>query len=75
MIELPVNTPSWVDYPPFPGFFEAKAILLGRMGRHENALEIYVYRLHDYLKAEEYAHLLPPPAAHSTRLQVLQSGL
>lgn len=45
------------------GFFEAKAILLGRMGRHENALEIYVYRLHDYLKAEEYAslpYLLPP---------------
>ncbi|KAF9647158.1 hypothetical protein BDM02DRAFT_3170498 [Thelephora ganbajun] len=41
---------------PSEGFFEAKAILLGRMGRHENALEIYVYRLHDYLKAEEYCN-------------------
>jgi len=42
------------DCPRFLGFFEAKAILLGRMGRHENALETYVYKLHDYLKAEEY---------------------
>jgi hypothetical protein len=35
--------------------FEARAILLGRLGRHEHALELYVYRLQDYLKAEEYA--------------------
>ncbi|KAI0690617.1 hypothetical protein BC835DRAFT_1363553 [Cytidiella melzeri] len=34
--------------------FEAKAILLGRSGRHDNALEIYVYRLQDFIKAEEY---------------------
>ena len=33
--------------------FEAKAVLLGRMGRHDGALEIYVYRLQDFLKAEE----------------------
>lgn len=33
--------------------FEARAILLGRLGRHDQALELYVYRLHDYLKAEE----------------------
>lgn len=33
--------------------YEAKAILLGRMGRHDNALEIYVYRLQDFVKAEE----------------------
>ena len=54
---------SWVVHPRFTGFFEAKAILLGRMGRHENALEIYVYRLHDHLKAEEcvwFLHLLAP---------------
>ena len=31
------------------------------MGRHENALEIYVYRLHDYLKAEESVSLLHLP--------------
>ncbi|KAF9560733.1 hypothetical protein CPC08DRAFT_636245 [Agrocybe pediades] len=34
--------------------FEARAILLGRLGRHDQALETYVYRLQDYLKAEEH---------------------
>ncbi|KAK0495160.1 hypothetical protein EDD18DRAFT_1170925 [Armillaria luteobubalina] len=34
--------------------FEARAILLGRLGRHDQALELYAYRLHDYMKAEEY---------------------
>jgi hypothetical protein len=33
--------------------FEARAILLGRLGRHDQALELYAYRLQDYLKAEE----------------------
>ncbi|KAF9509816.1 hypothetical protein BS47DRAFT_1411338 [Hydnum rufescens UP504] len=32
----------------------SRAILLGRLGKHEAALEIYVYRLHDYSEAEEY---------------------
>lgn len=32
---------------------EARAILLGRLGRHDQALELYVHRLRDYLKAEE----------------------
>lgn len=31
---------------------EARAILLGRMGKHEEALKIYVYRLQDYSAAE-----------------------
>jgi hypothetical protein len=43
----------------FSDLFEARAILLGRLGRHEHALELYVYRLQDYLKAEEYALQLP----------------
>ncbi|KAJ7236270.1 hypothetical protein B0H12DRAFT_1026995 [Mycena haematopus] len=34
--------------------FEARAILLGRFGRHDQALELYVYRLQDYLKAEKH---------------------
>ncbi|XAO26749.1 hypothetical protein I312_105589 [Cryptococcus bacillisporus CA1280] len=33
---------------------EARAILLGRMGKHEEALKIYVYRLQDYAAAESY---------------------
>jgi hypothetical protein len=34
--------------------FEARAILLGKLGRHDSALELYVYRLRDYAKAERY---------------------
>ena len=33
--------------------YEAKAILLGRLGRHDGALEIYAYRLQNFQKAEE----------------------
>nr|ODN85587.1 hypothetical protein L203_04837 [Cryptococcus depauperatus CBS 7841] len=33
---------------------EARAILLGRMGKHEEALKIYVYKLEDYYAAESY---------------------
>lgn len=33
--------------------FEARAILLGRLGRHDQALELYVYWLQDFKKAEE----------------------
>ena len=35
------------------GLFEARAILLGKLGRHDQALELYAYRLQDYLKAEQ----------------------
>ncbi|KAL4784068.1 vacuolar sorting protein 39 domain 1-domain-containing protein [Aspergillus varians] len=38
-----------------PEFFEARAILFSKMGQHRQALEIYVFRLEDYVKAEEYA--------------------
>ncbi|KAI0324590.1 hypothetical protein GY45DRAFT_1331365 [Cubamyces sp. BRFM 1775] len=43
--------------------FEAKAILLGRLGRHDSALEVYVYRLQDYLKAEEYCKRVYQPGS------------
>jgi Vam6/Vps39-like protein vacuolar protein sorting-associated protein 39 len=33
--------------------YEARAILLGRLGRHDQALELYAYWLQDYLKAEK----------------------
>ncbi|KAH0832904.1 vacuolar sorting protein 39 domain 1-domain-containing protein [Lanmaoa asiatica] len=38
--------------------YEARAILLGRMGRHEHALELYVYKLGDFAKAEEHCKRL-----------------
>lgn len=36
---------------------EARAIVLGRLGKHTQALETYIYRLQDFAKAEEYVHL------------------
>ena len=38
-----------------PDLFEARAILLGRLGKHEAALDIYVNRLHDPAAAERFA--------------------
>ena len=35
------------------GFYEERAILLGKQGRHEEALAIYVQVLHDNRMAEE----------------------
>ncbi|OCH95424.1 hypothetical protein OBBRIDRAFT_816580 [Obba rivulosa] len=50
---------------PSDDLYEAKAILLGRLGRHDAALEVYVYRLHDYTKAEEYCRRVYAPGADS----------
>ncbi|TRM64266.1 hypothetical protein BD626DRAFT_556986 [Schizophyllum amplum] len=54
--------------------FEARAILLGRLGRHDQALELYVYRLQDYIKAEEYCKRLyaTSPAASGIFLTLLR---
>ncbi|KAI0073891.1 hypothetical protein K474DRAFT_1626886 [Panus rudis PR-1116 ss-1] len=41
--------------------YEAKAILLGRLGRHDGALETYVHRLQDFHKAEEYCKRIYDP--------------
>ena len=39
-----------------PRFYEARAIVLSKMGQHKQALEIYVFKLHDTAKAEEYCN-------------------
>lgn len=36
-----------------PYFYEAQAIVLSELGNHKQALEIYVFKLQDYEKAEE----------------------
>lgn len=36
-----------------PEFYEARAITFSKMGQHRQALEIYVFKLHDPEKAEE----------------------
>ncbi|KAA8895150.1 vacuolar sorting protein 39 domain 2-domain-containing protein [Sphaerosporella brunnea] len=37
-----------------PEYFECRAVVLSKMGRHKAALEIYVFKLHDHDKAEHY---------------------
>lgn len=36
-----------------PDFYEARAIAFSKMGQHKQALEIYVFKLNDTVKAEE----------------------
>ncbi|KAI0041201.1 hypothetical protein FA95DRAFT_1611206 [Auriscalpium vulgare] len=59
---------------PTDDLFEAKAILLGRLGRHDSALELYVYRLRDYDKAERYCKRIYKPDAdtHNIFLTLLR---
>lgn len=37
-----------------PGLYEERAIILGKLGRHEQALSIYVSVLGDIQRAKEY---------------------
>ncbi|CAK7203257.1 Vacuolar morphoproteinsis protein 6 [Sporothrix eucalyptigena] len=39
-----------------PAFYEAQATVLSNMGQHKQALEIYVFKMKDYEKAEEYCN-------------------
>ncbi|GAA5895940.1 Vam6p [Sporobolomyces salmoneus] len=39
---------------PSEDLHEVRAILLGRLGRHEGALQIYVYQIDDHATAEQY---------------------
>jgi hypothetical protein len=39
------------------GFFEERAIVLGKLGLHEEALAIYIHILHENRMAEEYVFL------------------
>ncbi|PWN43824.1 hypothetical protein IE81DRAFT_321996 [Ceraceosorus guamensis] len=44
---------------------EIRALLLGRLGQHESALKIYVGRLQDHEKAEEYCRKVWNASAHT----------
>ncbi|KAK7978754.1 hypothetical protein PG988_006244 [Apiospora saccharicola] len=39
-------------------FYEAQAVILSNMGSHKQALDIYVFKMQDYAKAEEYCNRL-----------------
>ena len=55
-----------------PNLFEARAIVLSKMGQHKQALDIYVFQLKDADKAEEYCNQIyltetataPAPTPH-----------
>jgi Vam6/Vps39-like protein vacuolar protein sorting-associated protein 39 len=49
-----------------PEFHEARAILFSKMGNHKQALEIYVFKLDDPAKAEEYCNEMHLEAATNT---------
>lgn len=36
-----------------PAFYEALAVVYSKMDMHKQALEIYVFKMQDYAKAEE----------------------
>ncbi|KAJ5693418.1 hypothetical protein N7462_002841 [Penicillium macrosclerotiorum] len=39
-----------------PDFYEPRAIIFSKMGQHRQVLEIYVFKLEDHEKAEEYCN-------------------
>ncbi|KAK6500902.1 Vacuolar morphogenesis protein 6, variant 2 [Arthrobotrys conoides] len=49
-----------------PTFYEIRASILSRLGEHRQALEIFVFRMQDFSKAEAYCnriYQLSPPAS------------
>ncbi|KAF3942508.1 hypothetical protein ABW19_dt0207466 [Dactylella cylindrospora] len=49
-----------------PVFYEIRASVLSRLGEHRQALEIFVFKMQDYNKAEAYCnrvHSLSPPSS------------
>jgi tetratricopeptide (TPR) repeat protein len=48
---------SEANIAPDKSFYEAQAVVLSNMGQHKQALEIYVFKIRDYEKAEEYGRL------------------
>ncbi|KAI5477615.1 rab guanyl-nucleotide exchange factor [Pseudohyphozyma bogoriensis] len=58
---------------PSDDMHQVRAILLGRLGRHEGALQIYVYQLNDHATAEEYCRRVydSDPSMRSTIFHLL----
>ncbi|KAM4664640.1 vam6/Vps39-like protein isoform 2-T2 [Discoglossus pictus] len=52
---------------PFDGLLEERALLLGRMGKHEQALFIYVHILKNTSMAEQYCHKHYDPSKEGSR--------
>ncbi|CAE6426422.1 unnamed protein product [Rhizoctonia solani] len=75
-----VNTSNYYDFDrlyallPQTDLHEARAVVLGKLGNHYGALEIYVHKMQDYTEAEEYCkrvyHTEPDP--HGVFLTLLK---
>ncbi|KAF4627324.1 hypothetical protein G7Y89_g10828 [Cudoniella acicularis] len=51
-------------------FYEAQAVVLSNMGQHKQALEIYVFKIQDFEKAEDYCnHVHLQSSTESSPLQ------
>ncbi|KAG8685272.1 Vacuolar morphogenesis protein 6 [Ceratobasidium sp. 394] len=59
---------------PSEDLYEARAILLGKLGNHQGALEIYVKKMQDYAEAEEYCKRVyqTEPDPHGVFLTLLK---
>ncbi|KXJ87143.1 vacuolar sorting protein 39 domain 2-domain-containing protein [Microdochium bolleyi] len=60
-----------------PAFYEAQAVVLSNMGQHKQALEIYVFKIKDFAKAEEYCnriHVSGDPSSPSRSRPGTASG-
>ncbi|KAF2497414.1 hypothetical protein BU16DRAFT_446586, partial [Lophium mytilinum] len=63
-----------------PDFYESRAIVLSKMDQHKQALQIYVFQMKDYQKAEEYCNqtyltALQPSAPTSTTAHATARGI
>ncbi|KAI0099125.1 SPX domain-containing protein [Nemania sp. FL0031] len=56
-----------------PPFYESQAVVLSKMDNHKQALEIYVFKMHDYIKAEEPATDQDDPDATASIYHTLLS--
>ncbi|KAI8050490.1 vacuolar sorting protein 39 domain 1-domain-containing protein [Syncephalis plumigaleata] len=55
---------------PNDGFWEERALLLGRLGQHAKALALYARKLHDFKKAEDYCRQQSNSDAFVTLLKI-----
>ncbi|EPE30444.1 hypothetical protein GLAREA_03411 [Glarea lozoyensis ATCC 20868] len=60
-----------------PGFYEAQAVVLSNLGQHKQALVIYVFKIKDFQKAEEYCNYVylqsDPSTVQSTQASTTDS--
>ncbi|EZF31468.1 hypothetical protein H101_04917 [Trichophyton interdigitale H6] len=57
-----------------PEFFEPRAVTLSKMGQHRQALEIYVFKLDNPAKAEEYCNRVHLSDSTSTKQRAVPYG-